>query len=291
MRRKAGIGFLAAILSIVLLVAYSRSIAEFFVGLFYKEPTETTQTTRLGQIEEISGAVSIKSNRQSGFQIVKGNRPLFHLDQIKTEMGSTAQLNFTSGWVLRLDSKKNIIIESYHPGKEDAPVLMTLTFGNYSVLKAGHSGTLFVLNQNKILSPQTPPITRERQIVVVSPAISSEKSVGLPSTTTPGHMPEKIKMGEEETLSSSYIESVLSLRATEFRHCQQNSLRDGQPAEGSLLLSLTIQPNGKVQSVKLLQNSTKSNPLADCAKSVVERVQFHTFSGLPITLTYPLDFK
>lgn len=315
MNRKAVFGFALAAVAIVMLVAYARPISQLIVGLFFQELPKNKMRIPLAKIENIEGAAFIKRAGDSDFKPLKSNTELVHFDQLQIEKGSSATLQFASGWRLELASKTNVILESYRPDSPSAPILLNLIYGNYTVSQPGTQGLLFISRENKIFAPQSPVKRKERQIIVapaivqniennnditlvkpektndLSQKITNPEVSALPSAKTPGKMPEKLATGDEETLSSPYIESVLSAHASDFRRCQLNSLRDQKPTEASILLSLTIQPNGKPQNVKVLQNSSDNLQLADCTKSVLERAQFRAFSGLPITLTYPLEFK
>jgi hypothetical protein len=104
-------------------------------------------------------------------------------------------------------------------------------------------------------------------------------------------MPDKIKNGDEETLSSAYIENILAQQAPAFRRCQMNSVRDNRVSVGNLLVSLTIASSGEVQQARLLQDDLQNEPLTQCVLSAVQRVRFKSFDGLPISLTYPIVFK
>ena len=110
-------------------------------------------------------------------------------------------------------------------------------------------------------------------------------------TLPPGSpMPEKIKLAGSETLTDNYIESVMTDRAPLFRRCQIIGLRDGQNVAGDILVSLTIQPSGKVRNVEILQNSVQNEQLENCVTTIIKQTRFRSFEGRAFSLSYPLNF-
>jgi hypothetical protein len=306
MSRNEWIGTAAAIVLAVLLVLYARPLSEAIVGMFF-EKTPTAAPLSVGRLTAVSGQVIGHRAGEVEFKKVAVDTPLLHHDQIKVERESRAQLELTSGWKIALNENSEVAIELYRPDSAQSPVLLSFVRGDYVVVTNGQPGMLYVMQNKKVFSPTAPPPKVLRSASILAPntpvpqpaktvtAPSAEPSAGastpLPSAKIPGPLPDKLLNNGDETLSSVYIEKTLSEQAESLRKCQLNSVRDNKRSEGNMLLSLTISPNGRIDHIKVLQDQVKNEQLASCAVSVLERMQFKTFSGLPITLTYPIEFR
>lgn len=319
MSRQAWLISISAISAAILLIVYSLPIAEFFVGLFFEKPVDPIV---IAEVEDRKGSLSIRRSGESIF--VSAQPPIFiyHWDQLKLEKGGSATIKFLSGWRIVLNENTLAVFELYRPKSPDSPALLTLSRGHYSLIENGAPGQLFISQDKKLFIPQTKPVANMRAIRIspshtamqpVEPLAAEAEALTsgtqapltpgtqadvkppppktLASALKPGKLPDKLPAGDEETLSSAYIEQVLSSQATPLRNCQQNTLRDDKPAEGSMLLSLTISPTGRIEQVKILQDQIQNSQLSNCVVSVIERARFKAFTGLPISLTYPLEFK
>ena len=300
MSRPQWLSIAAVLLLGILLIYFSRPIAEGFVGLFMKTPTTSTAPVAAVVIQT-DGAVFVRKAGGTAFDPIRAPYELSHNDQLKTEHLSSAQIRFTSGWELQLLESTQIAIEFYRPDESSSPLLVTFLRGQYTVLTPGSPGLLYVQQDQKIFTPNFQVLDQPRTAEIAPPPLTptTEKpeplpseavETKLPSAKTPGKLPDKIVSSGDETLSNAYIEQTLGAQITSLRRCQLNSLRDNRPVEGNLLLSLTIAPSGKVDKVKILQDGMRNNQLNSCVSSVIERVQFKSFAGLPITLTYPVEF-
>ncbi|MCB0350513.1 MAG: AgmX/PglI C-terminal domain-containing protein [Bdellovibrionales bacterium] len=313
MARQAWLGSLVALIAAVLLIIYSRTFSERLYQFFFKpEQNLQVQKFSVATLTDKVGTVFVRHTGENEFSAIKPNTDFFNLEQIKVGRASSASLLFKSDWRLELQENTIATFELYRPGQDNSPALLSIAKGSYSVLQPGKKGMLYIMRDKKVFSPDTdvqpqsrvielqtsveniiPDKTSEPESLTdTTPQVSATSPAhSLPSAITPGKLPDKIKMGDEETLSSPYIEEILGAQASAFRKCQLNSLRDNKTSVGSLLLSVTISPAGKVDRVKVLQDQINNSQLVGCATSVIDRVQFKSFDGMPITLTYPLEFK
>lgn len=312
MTRQSWFGAVAALLVAALLVVSSRSISEFVVSFFFKDASQArpvakkgtakTTTVLAGQIEKITGAVWVRHRNQKEFYAAPAAPvSLFHLDQIKVAPNSTAHLKMAKGWQIALYENSLATVELYRADTSLSPTLLSVIRGSYQVLNQGERGHLFVMQNKRVFPAESPPPTKVRKAEIATSANLQilRPSLKVPAAKAPHKnaqqplpsAPEKIQLHGQETLTSSYIEEVLGRHTHDLRRCQMNSLRDGKNAEGSLLLSFTISPKGRVEHIKILKDQIKNEQLINCSASVLERTKFKSFAGLPITLTYPLQFR
>ena len=306
-----------ALVGAVSFLIFAKPISTSIVSFFFK-PKSSISRPSIATIDSSIGSVVKKSLHENHFKKVTGDTPVFHLDQIKVEADANTQVSFPSGWSLLLNPNSLVIIEQYRPGKADSPLLISVVRGTYQLLEKGLPGLLFVTKNQKIFSPERMPPTLERPLVDSTATLKNsrltkdnsskkisaideapadlnlpitENAKPLPSAMVNGNLPDKISQEHYETLSNTYIEKVFQAQAGAMRRCQMNSARDEKNIQGLLLLSVTILPNGKTENVKVLQNTLANPSLEQCVTSVVSRTYFKQFEGLPISLTYPLQFQ
>jgi TonB family protein len=81
------------------------------------------------------------------------------------------------------------------------------------------------------------------------------------------------------------------LRPPDARRCYQRELARQPDLHGRVTLRFTITPSGEVSELRVMENSSGSERLADCVRSVV---QAHRFApptgGGPVVVTYPYVF-
>lgn len=291
-----------------LLIYFARDISEALVNSLTPD-SATAQAPILGEFSEVTGPAYLRPKAATQNIRPTERLPLRHLDQVRTEKSGQVQIQLKNKWTVLIKENSTVIFESYRPEKNDGPVLMSILRGDYFISEVGNPGQLFVQKDKKIFSAQARPTGNTRIVelkeplpigaIAPAPALAPEpetlpNTAPAPATTqsvNKNTMPDKLKNGDEETLSSAYIEGVLAQQAPAFRRCQLNSIRDNRVSVGNLLVSLTIASSGEVNQARLLQDDLQNEPLTQCVLSAVQRVRFKTFDGMPISLTYPIVFK
>lgn len=301
-----------AVVFATLLLFYSRDISKFIVGPFLPQQQDKTSTIVVATVATIAKDTSsatdatAEKDNQNQENDLKKVRELHHLDEISTPSDKPLRLIFTSGWVIDLKENSSAIVELYRPGETDSPALLSLITGEYALVTPGPLGQLFIMSDKKIYSPQNAPPQQVRTIEITEPGATVKSSVEatvqstieLPVNGVSAHgrvaskLPDKIiNQDNTETLSNNYIEQVLAGQSNSLRNCQLNSVRDRMPARGKLILTFTINPDGKIAGVKILQDKIKNKQLAKCVVAVIERTNFKPYTGAAISLSYPLEFK
>lgn len=288
-RLTQGLAVVCVVLFTGLLVFYSRDLSEFIVHMFAGEaPTIASHKIKIGSVT-----------------VGTDTRELYHLDPINVGAGQTQKVTTNTGWQIELLENTKAIVELYRPEQVDSPALISILSGQYKLVTAGQPGRLFVMQDKKIFSPQVAQKEESRTIELKAPLAAQTETVSeltedvrvqekpmklSKHNKTP--LPDKVPSQDSgETLSNSYIEQVLIGQANSLRNCQLNSVRDNKPSQGTLIFSFTILPSGKIDGLKVAKDQLQNPQLASCAVSVLDRTQFKAFSGAPIQLSYPIEFR
>ncbi len=301
MRVEAAITLVSAALAGVF-IYYSKPISRKLVTWMNGRAavSATNRGPVIAIVENASGSAVIhRLTDQSDITYrARAQSPIYHLDQILLARASAADLSFPSGYRLRLLPGTEATIQSYRPNEAGSPVLITLSSGDFQILARGTEGLLYIAMNNQIFAPEfrpksapaTPPLA---SMTLTAPTrASAQPSVAVSAAATaPSSAPDKLLVGGRETLSNEYIEKVIRTHAAAFQHCQMNSIRDNLASEGSLLFNMTISPAGQVAHLHILQDMLNNKELLECTRSVLERLQFESFNGDPMTINYPIDYK
>jgi TonB family protein len=298
-------------------IYFARPISAFVIHIFFAKRVHLGP--EIASTSAQSGHVFVRRAFQSEFTSLVDSGLIRHQDRIKVTAGSDLILNFNSGYKIRLKPNSQAVLELYDPTEKNSPALLTVNAGDFELLTSGQAGQLFISKNQQIFSPEAKPVTakipilnadyktkdatssgdgkiEDQPVVNVEPPLLADSDRPSHATTAPAAktLPPSEKMNVpngRETLSSAYIEDVFTEHSEDLRRCQMSSIRDNQDADGQLLLSVTIEPNGRVDSVKVLQNKLKNDQLTNCVQSVIERTMFKPYAGEPITVTYPVEFR
>lgn len=304
MNLRIGILILATFIGATALVYYSKPISEWIVS--FVAPQIQSQRPYVGKLDNLKGSVFIRSAGHFRYSEAELNEDgfteLLHQDLIKIERSGEAQLKIDSGYSLFLRGEALASIEYFNPQeKKTSPVYLTIQRGDFFLVEEGVPGTLYIIKDKRIFAPtaQEHLRTSTGHTLEADTIYESQSSEPEPQPLSeaeaprqvPIKLPEKLPTGAEKTLTNEYIEEVFQSRINDFRRCQINSFRDGQETNVFYIFSVTIAPSGQAQKVHTLQSSKTNEMLESCVISVIERLEFQPFEGLPITLSYPLSFE
>jgi hypothetical protein len=305
-RTSALIAIISAVLA-GLVIYYCRPLGKK-VANWIRNPA-ASRFVAVGTLENTVGQVRIISANESDAHIAQIGVALRHLDTLLVDGDSEATLSFNSGYRLKILANSEIGIQSYRPEKAKSPILVTLMNGDFQTLSRGVPGDLFVASRNQIFAPEYRPQLGAREMLADRDRQTPAEIAALaePAKTTPLYsvgstgarheppsddaIPDKVLVHGHETLSSRYIERTIEAQTGAFRRCQLNSVRDNLTAEGSLLFSITISPSGHIDHLQVTQDQLKNDQLLSCTRSVIERLQFKSFAGEPVTVSYPVEFR
>lgn len=288
-----------------LLLFFSKPIAIWIVESI--SPAPKSKGAPVGQISEVVGNVYIRQSHATHTKPVEDDLPLelYQHDALLVGTGSLARLIFSGGAEINLLEDSEILVEFFNAKDAMSPVYVTLRRGDLEIKKAGLPGRLFIVKDKRVLSLPEWETGKDipSNLVNVAPeeqAVKVESDAGgkpepKEAVKASGESAEStapvVKMGNEQTLSSAYIEKTLAEKSGHFRRCQSNAIRDKLPAFGQMLYSIRIDPNGKIGNVRQLSSSVNNIHLTSCITEVIERTTFRAFNGKAITISYPIDFQ
>ena len=210
MSRQAWIGSFAAIVVAILLIVKMHSISEFMVHIFFPVNLGAKTAVEIGQVLSYTGSLYRRSAGSTEFISIKSNTPIYHLDYIKVESMSNAIIEMSSNWQIQLNENTIVAFEFYRlESPETSPVLMSVAHGTYGVVAQGKPGLLYVMKDQKVLTPELTPQVSSR-IIVMKPQPQMDQTLTPTTKVKAKDLPDKLPVGDDETLSSSYIEQVLN---------------------------------------------------------------------------------
>ena len=80
-------------------------------------------------------------------------------------------------------------------------------------------------------------------------------------------------------------------RQSQLQKCWLGRLKDRPGLKGQLVLQFEISRRGKVKDLKITDSTFSDDTLSKCVMSVVERLNFRSFKGPEISLSYPISFE
>lgn len=269
-------------------------------------PKDTRET--IATIDSLDGRVRFKAANTLRYKNARDNQDLKNQDTITTDDNSRAKIRFASGFEIQVEPNSLIVIEN--PKKdEQGRIQITFLKGDFKVIKAGAPNQIIVSKDKKFqdLAGRTPQKPIQIDLTPQNLIIPDEK-VDAAEIKTPKIEVEKLEEKKKvlvqkeqvkpqppkkprETLSDEYISQVVNAQKPFFNRCYAQHLRLNPDSRGQIHLAFTIDTQGKVATVSMIQSTLSDPQLEKCTMSVVERCRFKAFDGDPIVVNYPINFE
>ncbi len=132
------------------------------------------------------------------------------------------------------------------------------------------------------------------------------KTLSVPKLTVYGNIkikknqiPQEIQDEEIEdsknsqSLTSKYLNQVLSQQQIYFTRCFENHLRENADSvsSGNILVEFMVLPHGEIRDVVIKESNFQNRTFENCIKTVFARTQLKKFSGEKFLILYPLEFE
>jgi hypothetical protein len=207
------------------------------------------------------------------------DQPLHAKDTVSTDPDSSAIITFKSGLKVELEPNSLIIIEDYGSG----PGALELTFlrGGVKILSEGN-GPKVKLKGTDVVKLDLSGLDR----VKPTPPLTG---IGLDDKKE--RRKQRKKKEEKETLSDSYIASVIRNQKTFLNRCYAQHLRLNPDARGRIDTSLTIEADGTISTARVIGSTIPDPSLQQCVVTTLQRARFRSFRGDPIIVNYPINFE
>jgi TonB family protein len=265
-------------------------------------PKDTRET--IATVEYLDGKVRFKTAKSLKYKNASEKQELKNQDTLTTDENSRAKIAFKSGFEIQVEPNSLIIIEN--PKKdEQGRIQITFLKGDFKVTKTGSANQVIVSKDRKFQDLAGRPPQKPLQIDLTPHALIpdiAETEIKVPKMEKE-KLDEKKKVLVEkeakvakpkkarETLSDEYISQIVNAQKPFFNRCYAQHLRLNPDSRGQIHLAFTINVQGKVATVSLIQSTLSDPQLEKCTMSVIERCRFKAFDGDPIVVNYPINFE
>ncbi len=142
------------------------------------------------------------------------------------------------------------------------------------------------LLQTALTLPRPTPAANRGSVSCGSAPKVVDADVGLKSERDASRVGENPKPG----LPAEVVRSVVRGGFASFRSCYEASLRPCPNLQGRVTVNFTIQPKtGRVSSAKA-DSDLGSGELHRCIEGKFKELQFPSFEGPPLRISYPITF-
>ncbi len=263
----------------------------------------------------VSGEVEVHLPNSAAFEpLTSVPAPLMSREVVQTKRTSEADIDFGNGVQIFLDENTRIVLRT--DDAEPSLVNLTILDGNINLMDT--TGNLDLTHLLKVYrdgrevnplqaarkmvpvirvgpidtSKNTPPETGSSPVVIVATrsAGQEEKSVVDSNAPEPEHPSESLS--NEEILRQFRAQSGFFQRCFLNYTSRLKTAKSDQttPMGGTVLVSFTIQPSGKVTNSKQVHSDFTDEIINKCVLEVIERTSFRTFNSQAIPVVeFPIE--
>ena len=252
------------------LIIFHTNIIRFFNG-----PKE--ERAVLAEVSKIEGAAEVKNFSQNVVMAASGTT-LHDQDTLTVSGGNPVRVKFNDGLEVEVEGGSIAFFEN-----TDRGIFVNLRAGNFKGIAKG-SG------KEKVLFVKDGAVLDTLGRNIMQPPLKVEEPT--PQNPQVGEKTEKVpETFSVDTLTDTQIgNSMANLRQPLLR-CYAGQLKGNPKSKGEVYMSFTIERSGKVNLVKVLQDSFKDDQMTKCVTDVVARAHFDSFNGEPIVVNYPIYFE
>lgn len=247
------------------------------IGLSYyfstRAQTATIAETRLARVEKNSGKVSVLRNGYTQRENIELRASVNNLDSIETTDLGEATLEFDSAYRVKILDNTLVTIEKVDD-PDDYHIVLIVKRGDVRVENFGREEALFIAKNGERVSATDYNGSSLSQTPVVAP--------------TPV---ESMMSSDSSGLSEEEITSTMNSNRTAFFKCYTQLLQKDPSSKGQVTLSFSIENNGKLSMSEVTSSTINDQDFKSCLISVLQRVEFKSFSGPAISTLFPLKFE
>lgn len=286
---------LAIILIALVSINQSKHISHFFLST---KQVEQKSFNKLATIKSFSGIINIKDpihNTTSTHQLDRGKAiPLGHKNIISIDNGSSAVVEFISGYTITFYKDAEFILEARNPEEKTPLLYVSLISGNYKMNKKGASGTLYLVDGANIFTPEAQTDKQLEALILKSEPGETEEVLNELSENASEETIETEETPESiipEGSPLKMVEQTIINNSSIFQRCQTNSLRNESLSTGDSLFEITLVPEGKIRELKVIKTNIKDEQLQKCTENALRNITFKKFEGEAITFSYPIKYE
>lgn len=275
--------------------------------------------TEIGQITEAKGDVQHRLPHSFKIEPVSSPTSYHAQEWLITGRDSNAIVVFNNATSLRLAGDTRIVAEP-DPGVSEG-IVVTLLSGDVALASPGDAHQLRVLRNGEEYKlyrgspvPMVPLIrpgagsgsastdTSATPLPAVTATTADETAtVSTPppaaDATPPRVLPSYKQPGQSDAPSNADIQRQLRMQTSFFQRCyltfiNRTKVNKETAPTGTVVVGFTIQPNGKVNGVKVVRSDFKDQTLHKCLTEVIERTPFKAFNADAVPVSeFPISLK
>lgn len=250
-----------------------------FMGLSWFMSTrlerQSSGLKALARIIYNSGEVYILHKNMTEKETLKKSAVLYYLDTVETGPNGDATFELDSGYRVRVLDNALITLD-----QEGEKAILLLKRGDVQIESFGPSDAMMITKNGQRYTPSDYEVTLHRQNVQGNFPEVAPLASATPQVTSSG-----------DTLSSDYIQDTLKRQIPAFDKCYKQLLQRTPGVVGQVVMSFTIERSGKIVSAEAMNSTIASPDFKRCLSEALLRVEFKSFSGDPITSTFPIGFE
>ncbi len=230
----------------------------------------------LARIEQGLGQVFVfRKNMTIKEKLVRKNF-LYNLDTVETATDGDAVLEFDSAYRIRLLENSLITLE-----EDRDKITLILKRGDIQVENFGQEGTVYISVGGVRWNATDFEMIYKKQ----------RQDQNLPDTAVAAETPPLPNKPSTTGLSPDYVQDILKSQRNSFFKCYTQLLQKTPGIVGQATLSFTIEKSGKVIQPEVSSSNISDVSFRKCLVEALQRIEFKSFSGEPISTLFPLKFE
>lgn len=250
-----------------------------FLGLSLFVSTRTDKSLfgqkPLARLEQGMGQVYVLRKNMTVKEKLARKSFLYSLDSVETSGDGDAMMEFDSAYRIRILENSLITLE-----KDKDKINIVIKRGDVQVENYGQEGTVFVSREGVRWTATDYEMVYKKQ----------NQDQSLPDTAAPeAALPDS--RPSVSGLSPEYIQDILKSQRNSFFKCYTQLLQKTPGITGQASLSFTIERSGKIIQAEVASTNIADASFKKCLIEALERIEFKSFNGDPISTVFPLKFE
>lgn len=221
-------------------------------------------------------------------------------DRLETDRSASLILLLNSQDEIEVSELSALSLHLWNAKDQNSPVYIQWFNGDLNSRKTGVREKAYIIRDGRLFFPGQKPTNKPLALTVLRSApVDLQLADGTESEdfaadeTTAEEINDNAPKfsGEPNTLSNEYIDEMIAGRRGQLQKCWLGRLKDNPNLKGQMTLQFEISRRGKVRELRVSDSSLDDDVLKRCVMSVVERIQFRSYSGQEISLSYPINFE
>lgn len=291
----AGVGIVGLALLLILSDSISDKISDWIFG-------RQENGAVVGKLVQLNGSAKVISGNREKSVIGPINDPIILLDGDRLEVSAKSQgsliLNSQDEFLVKPTT--NLMLQLWNARDGQSPVYVTLLSGQLELQKAGVRGRAYLVKQGRLFMPGQEMRNQRLNLILNQKEIDIELSENQLSEDTSEELDsegeldvpeEKLNTSEPETLSNEYIDDSISRKQISLQKCWLSRVKNSPVHKGRLVVQFEISRRGKVKDTKIIESDFNDETLHNCIIGVIQRINFRSFKGPEISLSYPIQLE